>query len=127
AGALRGIRAPLTFRCGPVASDLAHASHHEVRVSTRFAAELSRRLACLDRDDARARLTLTALTELAAAMADPLRLRAQRWLAAATGEAQSAAFELQDDERDAARTITAAVAAVVRSRGVCHQPDVERH
>ena len=100
-------------------------THDEIRVSSTFVAALARRLAQPATRDARAHLALGALTELAAAMADPLRLRAQARLAAADAEAHAVALGRTNGVGDSARTITAAVAAVLASGGVSDEPDVE--
>ena len=125
ATALREITAGLTFTCGPLACDLVRVTDDEARMSSRFAAALGRRLADPATRDASAHLALGALTEVAAAMADPLRVRAQTRLAAAAPDAQAASFEHVEDDRASARTMTAAVTAVIVSGGVGDQPDVE--
>jgi hypothetical protein len=125
AGALHEVTDELALTCGPLALDLVRVADDEIRVSATFAAALAGRLAQPAAPDARAHLALRALTELATAMADPLRARAQARLAAAGAEAQAAALEGGDDNREAARTITAAVAAMLVSGGVGDEPDVE--
>ena len=125
AAPLREVADGIAFRWGPLALDLVRVTHDEIRVSSTFVAALARRLAQPATRDARAHLALGALTELAAAMADPLRLRAQARLAAADADAHAVARERRDDVGDSARTITAAVAAVLASGGVGDEPDVE--
>jgi hypothetical protein len=125
ASALREVTAGVVFTRGPLARDLVRVTDDEVRVSSTFADALSRRLAEPAAADARAYQALGALTELAVAMADPLRLRAQARLAAAAADGLVTALEHVDDDPDSARTITAAVERLLASGGVDDQPDVE--
>lgn len=127
AGALREVAAGLTFTVGAVAGGLAHVGEREARIAATVAAALGRALAAAPSDRG-ARVALGALVELATALGDGLRARAQERLAAATPEAQAAAFAepSREDDGEAARAITAAVARLLRSGRVDDEPDVER-
>jgi hypothetical protein len=130
---VRGVTAALRFTCGRVDGDLARADDDEVRISTTLAGEIARRLrdaagglpAPAAAHAARAQLALAALAEIARVIADPLRARAQRRLAAATPEAQAEALRRETVDPRNARTITAAVADLVASGRVDDEPDVE--
>ena len=125
AAPLRDVAADLAFTVGPVSFELAEVTGSEVRIAKRAAAAFARHLAEPAAPDMRAQRALSALTELAVTMADPLRQRAQARLAAAPVTAQTAAFAERTEDPTAARTITAAVAAVLASGRVDHEPDVE--
>ena len=125
ADTIREITASLRFTSGPVTGDLAHVDGSEVRISATLARTLARRLAEPAPRATRAQLALAALAEIARVIAEPIRARAQRRLAAATPEAQAAALAREAADPEGAQTITAAVAAVVASGRVDDQPDVE--
>ncbi len=126
AAALRDVSATLAFTCGPVALDLARVDGAEVRVASTLASALARRLAEPATPAAHAELALAALAEIATAVGDGLRARAQAHLAADPPDAQAEALERRDADPEAARTITAAVAQLLASGRVDDQPDVER-
>jgi hypothetical protein len=124
ADAIRDVSAALRFTCGPLEGELARVDGAEARVSATLAAAIARRL----REpalDARAPLALAALAEIATAIGDTVRARAQARLAAATPEAQAEALGRHEADPAAARMITAAVAALLASGRVDDQPDVE--
>ena len=125
AAALLAVCATLAFRCGPVRLDLAEVGEREVVVADALAHRLARRLASADDRATRAREALMALTELAAAIADPLRLRAQARLAAAAPDVQLAALRQDSHDPDTAPAIAGGVATVVASGRVDDEPDVE--
>ena len=123
--ALRSITGPMMFTRRVLPLDLAQVDEKEVAVAAGFATALRRQLATVDDRRARAQLALMALTELAATIGDPLRLRAQAWLATAPPPVQATALERRSHDPECARAITAAVEAVVASGGVDDEPDVE--
>jgi len=112
AAGLREITAGVTFTWGPVPLALAQVRAGEVRVSSRLATVFARRLATTATPERRARLGLAMLAEMASAVGDALRARAQARLAAASPDAQTAAFAKPDENPETARAITAAVAAL---------------
>jgi hypothetical protein len=126
AEAIREVTASLAFTCGPVAGDLARVERAEARLSTVLARAITRRLRRPSAAEAPAQLALAALAEMATAVGDTVRARAQARLAAATPAAQAAALERRDPDPAAATTITAAVAALLASHRVDDHPDVER-
>ena len=126
AAPIREVAASLRFTCGPVDADLARVEGAEARVSATLAGTIARRLHDLAPSSARAQLALAALAEIARAVADTLRARAQVRLAAATPEAQAEALARDEPDPAAAAVITAAVADLLASARVDDEPDVER-
>jgi hypothetical protein len=126
AQAIREVAASLAFTCGPVAGDLARVEGAEARVSTVLGRAIARRLRRPAPAEGRAQLALAALAEMATAVGDAVRARAQARLAAAPPAVQAAALERRDPDPAAATTITAAVAALLASHRVDDHPDVER-
>jgi hypothetical protein len=126
AEAIREVAATLRFTCGAVEADLACVEGSEARVSATLAATIARRLAAPVPPSARAPLALAAVAEIARAMGDAVRARAQRRLAAAAPEAQAAALEREAPDATAAPVITAAAADLLASGRVDDEPDVER-
>ena len=125
AHALNAVMKPMTFTRRSLALDLTEVTDREVAVADAFARRLTERLRAISERDERSHLALSALTELAVALGDPLRLRAQAWLAAAPPEAQAAALARDAHEGSLARTITAGVAALAASGRVDDEPEVE--
>jgi hypothetical protein len=125
ATAIREVSAALAFTWGPVPLDLARLEGDEARVSSRLHAAFRRRRDLETGREGKARLALAALADVAGAIGDPLRARAQGRLAAAGAEAQARALDRGERDPDAARRITAAAAALVASGGVDDEPDVE--
>ena len=126
AQAIRDVAASLAFTCGPVAGDLARVERAEARVSTVLARAIAGRLRRPAAADARAQLALAALAEMATAVGDGIRARAQRRLAAAPPDVQAEALARGDTDPAAATVITTAVAALLASGRVDDEPDVER-
>lgn len=124
AAAIRDVSAALGFTCGPLAGELARVEGAEARVSARLATAIAHRLREPAPSDVRAPLALAALAEIATAIGDTVRARAQARLAAATPDAQADALGRLDADPAAARTITAAVADLLSSNRVDDQPDV---
>jgi hypothetical protein len=91
AESLEAIAAGLMFEWGPLAGDLAIVTGERARLSTRLRRALHRRLAGAERA-AQVHLGFAALADLAHALGDALRARAQARLAAASEEAQAAAL-----------------------------------
>jgi hypothetical protein len=112
AAGLREITAGVTFTWGPVPLALAQVGAGEIRVSSQLATVFAQRLATTATPERRARLGLAMLAEMASAVGDALRARAQARLAAASPDAQTAAFAQPDENPETARAITAAVAAL---------------
>jgi len=153
AGALRADASTLAFTAGPLDRELARVAHGEARVARSVADAIAGTLGATARggtgghlgarpsredmgghlgarpssDEARrAETALAALLELATALGDGLRARAQARLAAADAATQHAALgRAHAESPDAARTITAAVAALLASGRVDDEPDVE--
>jgi hypothetical protein len=115
AEAIRAETAALRFTCGAVEADLARVDGSEARVSATLAATIARHLAAPGPPSGRAPIALAAVAEIARAMGDTIRARAQRRLAAATPEAQAAALERDAPDTAAAPVITAAVADLLAS------------
>lgn len=126
AAAIRETSAEVRFTWGPVPLDLARLDAHEARASSRLHAAFRQRLEGEASAEGRLRIALGTLAEVAGALGDALRARAQRRLAHAGPSAQAEAFA--QDERDprGARLIAAAAADLVASGGVGDEPDVER-
>jgi hypothetical protein len=110
ADSLRAVTAGLAFEWAPLAGDLAVAEDDRVRLSGRLRRALAARVAGAAERAAQVRLGFAALADLAHALGDPLRARAQARLAAAPAAAQIEAL-------DAART-PAGAAAAAREIGV---------
>jgi hypothetical protein len=91
AESLEAVAAGLAFEWGPLAGDLAIVTGERARLSTRLRGALGRRLAGAERAS-QVRLGFAALADLAHALGDALRARAQARLAAAPVEAQAAAL-----------------------------------
>jgi hypothetical protein len=125
ADAIRDVAAPLRFTCGVVRAELARVEGDDVRVSETLARTIAQRLAATTRA-AGAQLALAALAEIARAVADPIRARAQVRLAAAAPDVQAAALAREDADPASAATITAGVADLAASGRVDDEPDVER-
>lgn len=115
AEAIRAETAALRFTCGAVEAELARVDGSEARVSATLAATIARQLAAAGPPSARAPMALAAVAEIARAMGDTIRARAQRRLAAATPEAQAAALQREAPDTAAAPVITAAVADLLSS------------
>ena len=115
AAPIRAVADALRFTCGPVEADLARIEASEVRVSTTLATTIARRLHALTPSSERAQLALAALAEIARAVADPLRARAQLRLAAATPSAQAEALAQDEPDSTTAPTITTAIADLLTS------------
>jgi hypothetical protein len=126
AHAIREVTASLALTCGPVASDLARVTGEEARISTTLARAVARRLREPAPATARAQLALAALAEMATAVGDAIRARAQAHLAAAPPEVQAAALERRAADPAVAAQITTAVADLAASGRVDDEPDVER-
>jgi hypothetical protein len=124
--AIREVATSLAFTCGPVTGELAHVAHAEVRISHVLTEVIARRLREPAPAAARAQLALAALAEIATAVGDAVRARAQGRLAAAPPDAQAAALARHEADPEAATVITAAVADVLASGRVDDEPDVER-
>ena len=92
APSLREIAAPLAFEWAPVAGELAALEGDRVRLSARLLPALADRVRTAPNRAEQVRLGLTALTELAHALGDGLRHRAQARLAAAPPAVQTAAL-----------------------------------
>jgi hypothetical protein len=125
ADAIRETAAELRFTWGPVPRDLAAVDGQQVRASSRLRAVFRERVGTETTAEGTARLALAVLADLAGALGDPLRARAQRRLAEAGPEAQARALERETRDPGAARLITAAAADLVASGGVQDEPDVE--
>ncbi|MBM3221401.1 MAG: hypothetical protein FJZ38_22465 [Candidatus Rokubacteria bacterium] len=137
ADSIREVTASLRFACGNVSAEPARVDGVEVRVSETLARAIAERLAAASAPGggaaARAQLALAALAEIARAVADPIRARAQVRLAAATPEAQAAALARDEGDATGAAIITAGVADLIAagrveepSGRVDDEPDVER-
>jgi hypothetical protein len=87
AGSLRAVVVALTFEWAPLSGDLAVLSGDRARLSTRLRRVLATRMAAADRAG-QIRLGLAALAELAHALGDKLRARAQARLATASPATQ---------------------------------------
>jgi hypothetical protein len=124
--AIREASAALQFTWGPVSLDLARLDGREARASSRLHASFRRRLQAEVAAEGQARLALATVAEIAGALGDPLRARAQQRLAEAGAEAQARALARDEQDPGAARLITAAAADLVASGGVDDEPDVER-
>ena len=124
AAALHAVADDLAFSWAAVPLDLARVDTGRVRMSRALHATFAERLAATRTVEAKARLGLAMLGEMAGAVGDALRARAQARLAAASVETQRAAFDAQDIGPDVAKTITAAVAALTSGR-VDDEPHVE--
>jgi len=92
APSLREIAAPLAFEWAPVAGELAALEGDRVRLSARLLPALADRVRTAPNRAEQLRLGLAALTELAHALGDGLRHRAQARLAAAPPAVQTAAL-----------------------------------
>jgi hypothetical protein len=106
--------------------DLARLDGREARASSRLHAACRRRLQAEGAAEGRARLALATVAEIAGALGDALRARAQQRLAEAGAGAQARALARDEQDPRAARLITAAAADLVASGGVDDEPDVER-
>ena len=126
ADAIREASADLRFTWGPVSFDLARVDGREARASSRLHAALRERVEAEASAEGKARLALAAVADLAGALGDTLRARAQRRLAEAPPDAQARALEADARDPRAAQLITAAAADLVASGGVQDEPDVER-
>jgi hypothetical protein len=91
AESLEVVAGGLAFEWGPLAGDLAIVTGERARLSTRLRRALGQRLAGAERAE-QVRLGFAALADLAHALGDALRARAQARLAAAPLEAQAAAL-----------------------------------
>ena len=123
---IRAAASALRYTCGPLEADLARVDGEEARVSATLAAAIARKLRSSAAPEARAQLALAALAEIAAALGDVLRARAQARLAAASPAAQAAALTHPRGDSHAAEVIAAAVGDLVASARVDDEPDVER-
>jgi hypothetical protein len=125
AQALRDEAARLTWTVGPVDRDLVRIEGAEARIGSLFATAIARALASSPAHPPEAALAM--LAEIATALGDGLRARAQARLAAAPEDVQRQALAAgPGDDADAARRITLAVRALMTSGRVDDQPDVER-
>ena len=104
ADSLRAVTAGLSFEWSPLAGDLAVAVDDRVHLSRRLGRALAARVAGAADRAAQVRLGFAALADLAHALGDPLRARAQAHLAAAPAASQVEALA-------AARTASGAAAA----------------
>lgn len=116
--ALRAVAAGLTVEWAPLAGDLAALADDRARLSHRLRRVLAARVRTAGDRAAQVRLGFTALAELAHALGDGLRARAQARLAAAPADVQAAALERLDAPVDAsAREIADAVEALLDDAG----------
>jgi hypothetical protein len=125
AQALREEAAALTWTVGPVDRDLVRIAGAEARIGSVFANAVRHALAEPPNREPAAALAI--LAEIATALGDGLRARAQAGLAAASEGVQRQALERDRvADPDAARRITLAVRALLASGRVGDEPDVER-
>jgi hypothetical protein len=111
AEALHAVAGELTFEWAPLAGELAAVGAGAARVSPRLLRALAARLAAAPSRAEHVRLGFAALAELAQALGDDLRRRAQARLAGAPAAAQAAALDARrgTDAAAAARRIGEAV------------------
>ncbi|MBI4636372.1 MAG: hypothetical protein HY727_08480 [Candidatus Rokubacteria bacterium] len=117
ADSIRAVAPALALEWGPVDGDLISIAPTRARLSTRLRATIRARLRDAGAPEARLRVGLAALTEIAALLGDELRARAQRRLAALDPASQAQALAViappaASGERDA-RTISHAVEGLV--------------
>jgi hypothetical protein len=93
AESLRAITPALDLEWAPLTGDVAVLAGDQVRLSTRFGRELAARTRAAPSRTEQVRLGFVALAELAHALGDGLRARAQAQLAAASPAAQAAALD----------------------------------
>ena len=111
---LRALEPALAVSWSPLQRDLAVVDAAGLRVSHRMRRVLAARARAAASPRAALELALAALGEIAQAVGDALRARAQARLAGATPQAQAAALEqARGADRDDARTIAAAAAALL--------------
>jgi YD repeat-containing protein len=111
---LRALEATLAVSWSPVQRDLAVVDAAGLRVSHRMRRVLAARARTAGSPHAALELALAALGEIAHAVGDALRARAQARLAGATPQAQVTALEqARGADRDDARRIAAAAAALL--------------
>jgi hypothetical protein len=116
AASLRAVAAPLAFAWAPIPGELATLDGERVRLSPRLRGALALRAAAAESRAEQVRLGFAALAELAHALGDGLRARAQARLATASPAAQAAALEagrLPADAAARAREIGTAVEALL--------------
>jgi hypothetical protein len=114
AASIRTVAAGLALEWAPLSGEIAVVTDTSADVSARFGRALATRLADAGSRAAQVRLGFMALTELALAVGDALRARAQAHLAAASPSAQAAAFERSPvDAAARAREIGEAVEALL--------------
>ena len=125
AQALRDEAAALAWAVGHVDRDLVRVDGVEVRIGSLFAAAITDALA--DPSAREPKTALAMLAEIASALGDGLRARAQARLVEAPEVVQRQALAAdRADDPDAARRITGAVRALMTSGRVDDEPDVER-
>jgi hypothetical protein len=120
AEAIRAEAADLTFAWAPLAGELAVVTHGHAHLSHALLAALHARLATVPGRVEQVRLGFAALAELAAALGDAVRARAQVRLAAGPPSAQAHALSVTPSAEDAAanaRQIGRAVEALLESAG----------
>jgi hypothetical protein len=120
AEALRAAAAGLTLAWAPMAQDLARLDATHARLSARLRRALAERVQAAGSRAEQVRLGFAALADLAQALGDPLRARAQARLAVATPAAQAAALETGRSPAAAAagaREIGLAVEALLEDAG----------
>jgi hypothetical protein len=117
--------ATLAWTVGHVDRDLVRIEGAEARIGSLFAAAIAEALA--DGSARTPEAALAMLAEIATALGDGLRARAQARLAAAPEDVQRKALAADGAaDPDAARRITRATRALMRSGRVDDEPDVER-
>jgi hypothetical protein len=92
AGALRAVAGGLALQWAPLAGDLAVLEGEQARLSSRLRRALAERVRGAASRAEQVRLGFAALAELALALGDALRARAQARLAAAAPDVQAAAL-----------------------------------
>lgn len=120
ADALRAVTASLELEWAPLAGDLAVLDGERARLSARLRDALGERLRTAPSRAEQVRLGFAALAELAQALGDGLRARAQARLAAAPPAVQAAALSAERSPAGAAagaREIGAAVEALLEESG----------
>jgi hypothetical protein len=120
AEALRGSAAGLTIGWAPLAEELAVLDGAQARLSARLRRALAERVRAAASRAEQVRLGFTALAEVAQALGDPLRARAQARLAAAPPAAQAVALAAERTPATAAaaaREIGLAVEALLEDAG----------
>jgi hypothetical protein len=115
-GALRELVGGLALEWGPLSGELAVLEGEHVRLSLRLRRALAARLVAATTRAEQVRLGFTALADLAHALGDGLRARAQAQLAAAAPDVQADALG-REAEVTGAREIGSAVEALLEDAG----------